>query len=116
MNNREEKQFWSNFGYNDYSQGVSKMSQLEKYIDNCLIDEYANKKDYTLDVSSLPKNEIQNFLDVLMDDDTEIRDLILDKMQHLIDERLPEVEVRDRQNKGIKTHIDRINGEVRFYL
>ena len=116
MNKIEERRFWRSMGYNNNSQGVSQMQRIEKYIDNCLIDEYADKSNYTLDVSDLPQNELDNFLDQLMSADTEVRDLVLYKMQQLIDSRLPEVELKDRQDKGIKTFKDRTTGEVRFYL
>ena len=79
------------------------MKELYKYIDVCLIDEYAegNFEDgYSLDIDSLPKNEISNFLDRLMQEDTTIRDFVLSHMQQMINERLPirEVDYRfDRQ-------------------
>jgi hypothetical protein len=80
------------------------MDDLNKYIDICLIDEYANKSfedGYTLDLDDLPDHEISNFLDRLMQEDTTVRDLVRYHMQQMIDARLPECEVEDRSRAGI---------------
>lgn len=87
---------------------------VNQYIDLCLIDEYADKdhvNGFALDLDDLPKHEIDNFLDVLMEDDTAVRDLILSHMQKLIDERLPERERDTRWIDGFTTYTDQQTGE-----
>lgn len=90
------------------------MNKINKYIDLCIIDEYANKdyrNGFSLDVETLPKVEIENLLSVLLDDDTEMRDTVLTLMQKMINERLDEVESKSRSNH-YSTRLDRINGEL----
>ncbi|MBX4189697.1 hypothetical protein KW791_00145 [Candidatus Parcubacteria bacterium] len=73
--------------------------QLEKYIDLCLIDQYANKnycEAYELEVSDLPKDEVISFLDRVLDSDTTLRDLIFIHMQKMVNERMTEVEIHER--------------------
>lgn len=80
------------------------MKTLNHYIDICLIDEYADKdfrNGYALDVDSLSEHERSNFLDEIMKHDTSLRELILMGMQKLIDDRLPECEVKDRAEAGL---------------
>lgn len=87
---------------------------VNQYIDLCLIDEYADKdhiNGFALDLDDLPKNEIANFLDVLMEEDTAVRDLVLCHMQQLINERLPERERDTRWLDGFTTSIDLQTGE-----
>jgi len=81
------------------------MKELNRYIDTCIISEYADKdihNGYTLDVDSLPEHERANFLDELMKHDTAVRDLVLSHMQKLIDDRLPECEANDREDSGLR--------------
>lgn len=90
-----------------------KMS-LDRYIDVCLIEPYAEKdieRGYTLDIDSLPEHERDNFLDMLMKEDTTVRDLVLFHMQQLINTRLPECEVNDREAQGFRT-IHLSNGDT----
>jgi len=87
---------------------------LDRYIDLCLIEPYAEKdieRGYTLDIDSLPEHERANFLDMLMKDDTTVRDLVLFHMQKLINTRLSEYEVNDLDAKGLK-HIYLSNGDT----
>lgn len=71
------------------------MNNIHTYIDKCLIQEYGvpTKNGYELDLDDLPENEIHNFLDCLMSDDTSVRDLVKFHMQQLINKRLSTVEV-----------------------
>ena len=90
-----------------------KMS-LDRYIDVCLIEPYAEKnieRGFSLDIDSLPEHERDNFLDMLMKEDTTVRDLVLFHMQQLINKRLPECESNDREAKGLKT-IHLSNGDT----
>jgi hypothetical protein len=92
------------------------MDSLNQYIDLCIIDEYADKsfsEGYSLDVDSLPDNEISNFLDELMKRDTNVRDYVLHCMQQLIDSRLPECEVNDREHAGLRL-VHMSNGDTRI--
>lgn len=79
------------------------MNKINQYIDICLIDEYATKnaEGLSLDINDLPSNEISNFLDILMSDDSAVHDLVLDHMQKLINERLPDCEIKNRENNGL---------------
>ena len=68
---------------------------IQKYIDRCVIDEYANKdylNGFHLDVTDMSKHDQNNFLDLLMNQDDVLRELVLDRMQELINERLNAVE------------------------
>jgi|GEM_PF-2140544 len=79
------------------------IKSLNTYIDACILDEYAAKsfnEGYSLDVDSLPEHEVTNFLDRLMQEDTGIRELVMLKMQEMIDARLPEYESQDRFDRG----------------
>lgn len=77
------------------------MNEINKYIDVCLINEYAFQTEdgFMLDVDSLPEIEKTNFLDVLMKDDTTVRDFVLFQMQKMINERIEHYEV------GYKDHV-----------
>lgn len=77
------------------------MKKLNSYIDRCIIDEYADrdlKAGYSLDVDDIPKHDFDNFLNMLMEEDTSVRDYVRWSMQKLIDARLPEVESQDRSH------------------
>jgi hypothetical protein len=95
---------------------MANMKELNRYVDLCLIDEYADKdfeNGYSLDVDSLPEHERDNFLNELMKHDTTVRDLVLFHMQKFIDERLPECESNDRYHAGLKI-ITLSNGDTRL--
>lgn len=80
------------------------MNDLNKYIDTCIIDEYATKnlsEGYALDVDDIPQHEISVFLDELMKRDTGVRDFVLHSMQQLINKRLGECESFDRYDQGL---------------
>lgn len=79
--------------------------ELDRYIDLCLIEPYAEKdieRGYSLDIDSIPEHERANFLDAIMQEDTTLRDLVLFHMQKLINDRLPECEVNDREAKNLR--------------
>ena len=79
------------------------MQKITQFIDRVLIDTYADKtnhREYFLDVSMIPQPELGHFLDLLMGDDTHVRDMVHDAMQKMIDARLPEVEERDRSDRN----------------
>ena len=90
---------------------------VRNYIERCLIDEYAyksHKNGYSLDVCDLPANELANFLDLLFTKDDYTRDLILDRMQDLINERIPFVECQAKYDAGYVPMQDQINGEINW--
>lgn len=92
------------------------MDGLTRYIDICLIDEYATKSftnGYSLDVNDLSDNEKENFLAELMKYDTAVRDLIHYHMQQLINKRLPECEANDRAHAGLRL-VNLSNGDTRL--
>lgn len=74
------------------------MTNLNQYIDLCLIDEYATKSStegYSLDVDSIPENDKENFLHILMQADTSVKDMVTHAMQKLINDRLADMEYED---------------------
>lgn len=92
---------------------------IKKYIERNLIDEYAYKSlkhGYSLDICDLPPNEISHFLDILFKHDYHTRDLILDRMQDLINERLPFAECQAKYDAGLVPIQDQVNGEVNWIV
>ncbi len=92
---------------------------LSSYIDTNIIDENANKKSrdgYVLDIQELNEHDIDNFLTFLFKNDEALKELILDHMQELIDERLPIVECQDKYDAGYWPIQDRNNGEIFWKL
>lgn len=90
------------------------MTTINRYIERCLIDEYAYKhrSGYSLSVSDLPDSEIQNFLEFLFKNDPATKEMITDRMQELIEQRLPFAESQDKYDQGYIPIHDHINGEV----
>ena len=89
------------------------MKEINSYIDNCIINEYANKSlenGYSLDIDDVPPNDIAHLLDLLMKYDTDVRDQVLSRMQNWIDERLPICEMQDNYNNNIRVSRT-INGD-----
>jgi hypothetical protein len=87
---------------------------INKYIDCYLINEYANKSlaGYTLDVETLPDNELSSFLDLLMSKDAALRESVVSHMQDLIDQRLPLYEADEMRDMGYRAMQDSNNGEL----
>ena len=99
------------------AQGRANMD-IKSYINICVLDEHAYKSfsnGYSLDVADIPKHDLQSFLDFLFDNDPATRELVLDRMQSLIDQQLPVYECKDRYGKGYVPHVDQINGEVTWH-
>lgn len=79
------------------------MIELEKFIDHCIIDEYATKnieEGYYLDVDQIPAHDQNILLEKLMEADTGLRNYALAYMQQMIDERIVEVELEEREHLG----------------
>lgn len=87
---------------------------VTRYIDNQIIREHAYKsqRGYLLYVGDLPDNELSNLLDVLLTQDEVTRELLLERVQELIDQRIPTVEAQDNVNRGLKPLHDSQTGEV----
>lgn len=71
---------------------------LDKFIDRCLIDEYATKDKkgtYHLDVDNLPANELSRFVDEVMKSDCNAREEMLIAMQKMLNARLVKKEIED---------------------
>lgn len=91
-------------------------NQVKSFIEN-FIRENAKKdilQGYDLhaycDLSRDDQDElISNLLNL---DQENIRDIILDHAQNLIDERMPFIETEDRYEKGFISQVDPINGEI----
>lgn len=95
--------------------GMTKMDRINKYIDLSLINEYADKDfidGYSLDIDEIPANEQANFLDLLMHNDTEVRDFVLDHMQKLINSRLTVMEREERFDSCYSSQTDITHGDV----
>jgi hypothetical protein len=106
------------YGYHEIGtqcQRVDKEAKLNSYIDNCLINEYANKdfnNAYYLSVDELSDHEVRNFIDELMKYSPAAKEMIMDYMQLLIDARLPHCEAEDRRMHGFHSYRDYETGEV----
>ena len=116
---QEEEQFWNSFGYMVNFQKVNGMTTmnkiLSKYIHNIIIDEHADKEaqdGYSFNISDLPIYEVYNFLDMLLKYDPSTREIILDRMQELVESELPNKESVDRYDAGFVPRIDPTNGET----
>jgi hypothetical protein len=92
---------------------------IEKYVDRCLIDEYADKNTqygYSLTVSELSDHEKNNFFNFLFKHDDVLQELIMDRMQELVEERLPIVESQKFQDRGMMQRQDNITGEPTWII
>jgi hypothetical protein len=71
------------------------MEEVYTYIDHCLIEEYGTPNRqlncFELDIDDLPEREIDNLLHRLLRQDSNMRDLVHNQIQQLIDKRLREV-------------------------
>jgi hypothetical protein len=85
------------------------MIELEKFIDRCIIDEYATKnleEGYYLDVDQIPAHDQNILLAKMLEADTALRDHALSCMQKMIDERITEVELEERDYLGFASRQD----------
>ena len=63
----------------------------ERYMDLCIIDEYADKDlqcGYSIDISDIPIEEIHNLIDVLLTHDMNFRDFIFDHLGDILTRRV----------------------------
>lgn len=89
---------------------------VDKYIDSNIIRENAIKtpNGYIVEVESIDNHEKESFLSVLFEHDATTKELILDRMQKLIDSRLPLVECSDKYEAGLRPVLDSVNGDVQW--
>lgn len=87
---------------------------ISRYIDNQIIREHAYKgrDGLSLGVCDLPDNELSSLIEVLLTKDPITRDIIEERVQELINARIPFVEARDNVNQGLKPIHDSQTGEV----
>lgn len=88
---------------------------VEKYIDNTVISEHAYKSfkyGFSLDITALPKHDLENFVDFMFEHDEAFREAILDKLQEHIDHRLPLYECAYKYSSGLVPRINATNGET----
>lgn len=94
-------------------------NKVERYIDSEIISEHASKSfryGYSFDIQTLSQNEKENFLDILFNNDPILQELVLDRMQEIVDMRLPRVESQDRYYAGLKPQLNAANGEVTWVV
>ena len=85
------------------------MIALEKFIDRCIIDEYATKnleEGYYLDVNQIPEHDQNMLLAKMFEADTNLRNYAISCMQNMIDERIVEVELEERDYLGFTARHD----------
>lgn len=88
---------------------------LLSYIENSIIREHAHKDrdGYHLEAKEISEHDLNGFLQVLFDNDPITKELILDRMNDLIEEHISDVESQDRYH-GLTQYKDRVNGETRY--
>lgn len=87
------------------------MREINNHIDKEILPFYGDEE--YLSVDSLPSTEVKKLLDILMQNDTSVRDYVLSEMQDLIDKRLEERQSDNRFKLGFKT-IRLSNGDSRI--
>lgn len=63
------------------------MEKLYSYIDSCIIPDYLSEN-FKIDIDDLTDHDRSNLLDIFMQNDTNLRQIALNHMQKLLDERL----------------------------
>jgi hypothetical protein len=88
--------------------------QLSSYIDHNVIQEHGCKTrdGYALQVCDLDEHEKAHLLDRMFKYDPAAIDLLLDRMQDLINERLPFIDARENVSQGLRPIHDGQTGEV----
>jgi hypothetical protein len=91
-------------------------SYLERYIDNHIIREFSFKQNhrYFLDISDVDEYEKDMLIEKLLEHDPVVKDLILDRIQEIINNRLPFVELEDNYERGLRPIQDRQTGELQW--
>ena len=81
------------------------MKDVIRFLDLCVIDEYATKDfrdGWSLDADNIPRCDIETLVNLLMQEDTAVRDTIMSHIQTLIDERIRDREVNERYAAGFR--------------
>lgn len=89
--------------------------ETERYIDMIIRD---NAKEdgfsYSLMIDDLSKFEQDGLVTYLLSKDPESREMILERVQDLINERIDLIYCEDKYQAGKRPIVDRINGETRW--
>ncbi len=87
---------------------------IKKYINLFLSHNIV--KDYngndTIEIDSLTAQERLYFFEFAIQKDEILKELILDRLQCLIDENLPLIEAQKKYDSGLRPLHDAVNGEV----
>lgn len=92
--------------------------KIKSFVDE-LIRENADKSfpyqlQLSCDLNEKQKDQLIN--EILKSDQESIKEVLLDYAQTLVDERIDLVEAEDRYDSGLRSRIDRINGETTWHL
>ena len=82
------------------------MNNISKFL-NLLFSEYANKphdEGYHLDVQDIPQQELIDLVDLMMKDDTTLRDSVLFHIQNTINSHIGDFEANNRYQSSHKTY------------
>lgn len=86
---------------------------IVSFIDNDLIRQYARKNNnYNLDVNEITFSDQKKLLDLLFYYDPPTNEICLNRIQDLIEDRIPWVESQDNYDRGLKPIHDAQTGEV----
>lgn len=88
--------------------------ELDRYVDNEIIREFANKigNSYVVDIDGIETTLQKQFLDLLFEKDPVTKNIVLDRLQEVVDERIPWVESEDHYGQGLRPLLDAQTGEV----
>ena len=86
-------------------------NKIKTFIDRCLIDEYSCGNQ-TLEISEISKNDVGHFLELLFAEDEGFRDMVEDRMQDMINDRLDHQRDEAMYASGYFPRQDSNNGEI----
>jgi hypothetical protein len=86
---------------------------ITRYIDNLIREHATNTRDgLSLDVQEIDNNDQENLVDFLFANDPATREMLQDRIQELLESRLPFVESYDNYDNGFIPKHDNQTGEV----
>jgi hypothetical protein len=88
--------------------------ELSNYIDQNIIRERDKEDRYHLSVVDLSTYEKQTLINWMFEYDPATYELVLDRMEELLKERIECVERQDKRDAGLKPSIDPQTGETRW--
>ena len=90
------------------------MNSLQRELDD-LIDSYAIKgAEWYMSAGDIPRLEQDSLVDYLFNNDPVTREMLIERIQDLLDSRINDKQTKSNRDKGLKSYIDKINGETRF--